>query len=414
MRVAVVGTGVAGLVSAHLLHDRHEITVFEASGRIGGHVNTVDVEIEGERQSIDTGFIVFNEATYPLFSGLLGQLGVETLSSNMSFGVHCERSGREWASHGLGSVFAQPSNLFRPSFRRMLRDILRFNRDAPRLLELGDEKVTLGDYLSGAGFSAEFVEQYIVPMGAAIWSSRPSEFMKFPAAGFIRFFANHHLLQRSPDLPWQVVRGGSRRYVDALTRSFRERIELANPVHGVWRKRGGVEILDASGQRREFDRVILAVHSDQALGLLRDPSAAERQILGSIRYQPNEVALHTDAAVMPESRRAWASWNYRVRGDRAPFVTYHMNRLQGLESKHDFFVTLNGADRVDPRRVIAEFAYDHPVFDAQAMRAQQHHAHIDGVRSTHFCGAYWGWGFHEDGVRSAVRVCEKLGARWQP
>jgi predicted NAD/FAD-binding protein len=414
VRIAIVGTGVAGLVCAHLLHRRHEIEVFEAAERIGGHVHTVDVEIEGERRSIDTGFIVYNEITYPLFSALLRKLGVPGRPTNMSFGVSCERSGREWASHGVRSIFAQPSNLLRPSFRRMLREILRFNHEARLLLERDEEKVALGDWLLAAGYSNGFVDHYVVPMGAAVWSTCPGDFLRFPATSFVRFFANHHLLQRSPDLPWRVVQGGSRRYVDALVRPFRDRIETGHPVRAIRRIPGGVELVDGRGRPRRYDRAVLAAHSDQALGLLGDASPAERQILGAVRFQRNDVALHTDTSVMPRSRRAWAAWNYRVRGgaDERPFVTYHMNRLQGFDSRHDLFVTLNGGDRVAPESVLAEFAYDHPVFDAEAMRAQRLHHVIDGVGGTHFCGAWWGWGFHEDGVQSAVRVCEKLGAGW--
>lgn len=411
MRLAIVGTGVSGLVCAHLLHQDHDLTVYEAGERPGGHVNTVDVSADGESLAIDTGFIVYNERTYPLFSRLLERLGVATQPSDMSFGVTCERSGMEWASHGLSGVFAQRLNLLRPSFRRMLRDILRFNREAPRLLALGDDKVTLGDYLMGAGYSQEFVTRYVVPMGAAIWSSKPDQFLSFPAQSFVRFFANHNLLKARPDLPWRVITGGSRCYVDALIAPFADRVRTRQPVRALRRSRGGVDLLDAQGAWQRYDRVILAVHSDQALGLLEDPNQAERRVLSAIRYQPNRVTLHTDRSVMPRRERAWASWNSRVRAeaDAPAFVTYHMNRLQGLSSKRDFFVTLNGADRVDPGRVLAEFSCDHPVFDGPALQAQQLHPVIDGVRGTHFCGAYWGYGFHEDGVRSAVEVCRKFG-----
>lgn len=411
MKIAIVGSGVSGLVCAHLLHAEHDLTVYEAGDHPGGHVHTVDVEVDGGCVSIDTGFIVYNTRTYPLFSRLLERLGVDTQPSDMSFGVSCERSGVEWGSRGLSGVFAQRRNLVRKSFLGMLRDVRRFNREAPRLLALGDDKVTLGDYLSGAGYSQEFVSQYAIPMGAAIWSSKPEDFLHFPAQSFVRFFANHNLLQARPDLPWRVISGGSRRYVDALIAPLADRVRTHQPVRAVRRGRGGVDLLDAQGEWQRYDRVILAVHSDQALRLLEDPSDAERRVLSAIRYQPNRVTLHTDDSVMPRSRRAWASWNSRVRreSDAPAFVTYHMNRLQGLRVRQDFFVTLNGEDRVDPRRVLAEFTCDHPVFDGAALRAQQLHGVIDGVRGIHFSGAYWGYGFHEDGVRSAARVCRKFG-----
>jgi predicted NAD/FAD-binding protein len=411
VKIAIVGSGISGLVSAHLLHPRHDVTVFEAEGRIGGHTHTVDVEIEGEHHAVDTGFIVYNERTYPHFTRLLERLGVETQPSDMSFGISCERTGLEWASRGLGSLFAQRSNLLRPSFHRMLRDVLRFNRESRRLLEQGDEKVALGDYLCGAGYSAGFVEHYIVPMGAAIWSSPPDAFLRFPAATFARFFDNHGLLDTPPTLPWRVIRGGSSRYVEKLVAPFRDRIRLVCVVRALRRQRRFVEVATAEGVER-YDRVILAVHSDQALQLLVDSSGLERAVLRSIRYQGNDVVLHTDVSLMPRRRRAWASWNYRLpreRFDRV-LVTYHMNRLQGLRSRRELLVTLNGGDRIDPAQVLGRYVYAHPVFDADAIAAQKRHAEIDGVNRTHFCGAWWGHGFHEDGVKSALAVCRKLGA----
>jgi uncharacterized protein len=411
MKIAVVGTGVSGLVAAHLLHPRHEITVFEADARIGGHTHTVDVQQGDSRYAVDTGFIVYNERTYPEFSRLLAELGVATRESDMSFSVACERTGIEWASRSLGAVFAQRRNLLRPSFVGMLREVRRFHREAPRLLEGGDEKTALGDWLCGAGYSPRFVEHYVLPMGAAIWSADPDRFLRFPAAAFVRFFANHGLLERAPSLRWRVVAGGSRSYVEKLVEPFRERIHISCPVRELRRHAHGVELLAGDGLRRRFDRVVLAVHSDQALRLLADASPAERAVLGAIAYQENEAILHTDASLMPRTPRAWASWNYRVPARRRGhvFVTYHMNRLQDLGTARPLFVTLNGADHVDPRRVLARFRYHHPVFDARAMEAQREHAAIDGVRRTHFCGAWWGFGFHEDGVRSAQAVARRIG-----
>ena len=406
MRVAIVGSGVAGLVCAHRLHARHDVHVFEAAPRIGGHVNTVSV---APSLAVDTGFIVYNEHTYPGFTALLAELGVATQASDMSFGVRCDRSGVEWASHGLASVFADPRNLARPSFLCMLRDLRRFHREAHALLAVPEEKLTLGEFLAGRGYGRELAEHVVVPMGAAIWSAAPGQFLEFPAVSFARFFENHGLLKLRGAPPWRVIRGGSARYIEKLVAPFRERVHLATPVRTVRRVPGGVE-LDARGEATRFDRVILAVHSDQALRLLAEPQPAERRVLAAIRYQPNEAVLHTDPRVMPRRRRAWASWNYRVpaRLQDAAQVTYHMNRLQGLTAPQDFFVTLNDAGEIDPQHVLARIDYAHPVFDAEAMAAQRRHAEIDGVGGVHYAGAYWGWGFHEDGLQSALRVCRQL------
>ncbi len=408
MKIAIVGTGVAGLVCAHRLHPHHEITVFEADARIGGHVNTIPV---GPGVAIDTGFIVYNEHTYPGFTQLLAELGVETQPSEMSFGVCDERSGLEWASHGLASVFADPANLLRPGFLRMLRDLVRFQRDARRLLGVSEEKVTLGDFIAGRGYSRELVEHCVVPMGAAIWSAAPERFLDFPAVSFARFFENHGLLSLRGNVPWRVIRGGSARYVEKLITPFRDRIRTGTPVRALCRVPGGV-VLIAGAVPERFDRVILAVHSDQALALLDAPSAVERRVLSAIRYQANEAVLHTDPSVMPRRRRAWASWNYRTprHGQERVQVTYHMNRLQGLDAALDFFVTLNDEGTIGPSRVLARIAYHHPIFDADAIAAQRRHAEIDGAGGIHFAGAYWGYGFHEDGLQSALAVCKRLGA----
>jgi predicted NAD/FAD-binding protein len=328
----------------------------------------------------------------------------------MSFGVHCERTGLEWGSRGLRGIFAQPSNLWRGSFRRMLRDVARFNREARLLLGSDEEKATLGDYLCGAGYSTHFVEHYAVPMGAAIWSAETAALLRMPAAAFVRFFENHGLLSLRPRLRWRVVRGGSSRYVEKLVAPFRDRIRLGCRVYSVRRRPDRVEVGSAEGVRR-FDHVVLAVHSDQALGLLADPSALERRILGSIAYQPSEVVLHTDESLLPRRAAARASWNYRVPREegRGVLVTYDMNRLQGIRSRRRFLVTLNPGDRIAPERVLRRLAYRHPVLDAAALAAQKLHAEISGRRRTHFCGAWWGYGFHEDGLRSALAACAPLG-----
>lgn len=412
MRVAIIGSGISGLMTAHLLHPHHEIVVYEADQRIGGHTHTVDVEVDGERHSVDTGFIVYNETTYPNFTRLLDQLGVATQPSDMSFGLRCERTGLEWGSRGLRGILAQPSNLLRSSFRRMLGDIVRFNRESKALLEQDEEKVTLGDYLRGAGYGTEFVASYVIPMGAAIWSAPPSTFLQMPATTFVHFFENHGLLETRPSLPWRVVSGGSSRYVEKLVAAYRERIRVGCPVYSVRRGMDGVQVDSAVGSHA-FDRVVMAVHSDQALRLLADPSALEQKLLGSIAYQHNDVVLHTDESLIPRRAAAQASWNYlSPRESEGPVVvTYDMNRLQGISSKRRLLVTLNGADRIAPEKILRTFEYHHPVFDSEAVAAQKLHAQISGHARTHFCGAYWGYGFHEDGVRSALDVCAELGVR---
>jgi len=410
MRIAIVGSGISGLVAAHQLHPHHEVVIYEADARIGGHTHTVDVELEGERHSVDTGFIVYNEKTYPNFTRLLKQLDVETQPSDMSFGLRCERTGLEWGSRGLRGILAQPTNLLRGSFRRMLRDVARFNRESKALLEHDDEKVTLGDYLCGAGYAPEFVDHYVIPMGAAIWSAPPSTFLQMPATTFVRFFENHGLLETRPSLPWRVVSGGSSRYVEKLVAPFLDRIRVGCPVSAVRRTSDHVEVRAADGVEL-FDQVVLAVHSDQALSLLADPSSLEHEVLGSIAYQENEVVLHTDESLIPSRPAAQASWNYLLprESGRGVFVSYDMSRLQGISSPHRFFVTLNGTDRIAPERILRKFVYHHPVFDSAAIWAQNSHSEISGTNRTHFCGAYWGHGFHEDGVKSALAVCSQLG-----
>jgi len=377
-------------------------------------VSTVDVEAPGGRFAVDTGFIVYNERTYPCFIRLLAELGVETRPTEMSFGLSCERTGVEWASRGLDSVFTQRANLLRPGFLRMLRDVLRFNREARALVD-DREKVSLGDFLVGAGYSKRFVDHYVVPMGAAIWSAEPEAFLRFPAASFARFFENHGLLETNPSVPWRVVSGGSARYVEKLVAPFRERIRLETPVQAIRRQRRYVEVASRFGTER-FDRVVLALHSDQALRLLVDPSGLERALLGRIGYQQNDVVLHDDPSLLARSPRARASWNYRI--PREPrervLVTYDMVRLQGLASPTPLLVTLNSDGRIAPERVFARFTYHHPVFDAEAMAAQKRRGEISGVARTHYCGAYWGYGFHEDGVRSALAVCAELGLEDAP
>ena len=407
-----MGSGVSGLVCAHLLHDRHDVTVYEADDWIGGHVRTVPVEV-GERElAVDMGFIVYNDWTYPNFIRLLERLGVHTQPSDMSFSVSCERTGLEYECSGADGFFSQRRNLLRAGHWRLLRDVRRFQSAAHAFLERPDDKVTLGAWLAGLGLGPEFSPLHLVPMGSAIWSARPDRLLDFPAATFLRFFANHGLLTIGEDPQWRVIRGGSREYVRALIAPFRDSLRPGCAVRAVRRRQTGVEVYTGGNGPERFDEVIFACHSDQALGLLTDPTPAERQVLGSIRYQRNEALLHTDTSWLPRGRRSWASWNVKVPtgGNGRAVVTYHMNRLQSLDAPVEFCVTLNPHREIAADRVIDAWSTQHPIFDSAAIAAQQRHADVSGVDRIHYCGAYWGYGFHEDGVNSALAVTRRFGA----
>ncbi|WP_236191044.1 NAD(P)/FAD-dependent oxidoreductase [Pseudomonas pharyngis] len=412
MKIAIVGSGIAGLTCAYLLARRHEITVFEADARVGGHTHTVPVTVDGREYSVDTGFIVFNDWTYPNFIRLLGQLGVTFKPTEMSFSVNDPDSGLEYNGNNLNSLFAQRSNLLSPGFWGMLRDILRFNKEARR--DLAEQRIsvdtTLDDYLKAGGYGERFILHYIVPMGAAIWSMPMAEMLNFPLQFFVRFFENHGLLSISNRPQWQVIEGGSSAYIAPLTASFKERIRLNCPVSRIDRDAHGVVIHSPAGIER-FDKVVLACHSDQALRLLGSPDDKEREILGALPYADNEVVLHTDTRLLPTRKRAWASWNYRLggAGHTRAAVTYDMNILQGLQSDTTFCVSLNQSAGITPSKVLARFTYAHPQFSLAAVAAQQRWAEIDGAQHTHYCGAYWANGFHEDGVVSALRVAAAFG-----
>jgi uncharacterized protein len=414
MKIAVIGTGIAGNVAARQLCRDHDITVFEANDYVGGHTHTVDVDLDGQHYAIDTGFIVYNDRTYPGFIRLIDELGVASQPTEMSFSVSCPRSGLEYNGSSLNGLFAQRRNLLRPSFQRMILDILRFNRDALALLQTADESQTLGEYLRRHSYSDAFINHYLIPMGAAIWSAEPATVGEFPAQFFVRFF-NHHGLLRISDRPqWRVIRGGSRGYVEPLITGFRERIRLRTPVRQLIRHPGHVELRCAGTAPEMFDCVFIATHSDQALGMLADPSAAEQALLSAIPYQHNDVVLHTDERLLPRRRRAWAAWNYHLPADpQLPVaVTYHMNTLQGIDSHHQFLVTLNAADRIDHSRVLGRFLYHHPVFLPGSVQAQARVQSINGQLRTFYCGAYWGNGFHEDGVQSALTALRHF-EEWQ-
>jgi predicted NAD/FAD-binding protein len=401
MRIAVIGSGISGMVAAHHLSREHEVTVYESGAHVGGHTHTVDVEHQGRCYAVDTGFIVYNDWTYPNFVRLLNELEVPWQPSAMSFSVRCEKTALEYNGTTLNSLFAQRRNLLRPSFLRMVADIVRFNRRAPALLESAPT-LTLGEYLDGEGYSRYFVEHYIIPMGAAIWSSRPVDMLSFPVRFFVEFFANHGFLSVNDRPTWRVVRGGSREYVKRLTAAYATRIQ---PHQVVLRLKDGT--------LEHFDQVFIACHSDQALKLLSDPSCEEREILGAIPYQANEALLHTDTRLMPRSARAWAAWNYHlpIEQYQRVTVTYNMNILQSLDAPANFLLTLNRSHAVDPRKVLGTYTYQHPVYDSGAVAAQQRRHEINGKRRTYYCGAYWGYGFHEDGVVSALDAVAEFRRR---
>lgn len=403
MKIAIVGTGIAGNVAAHALRQDHEITVFESGSYVGGHTNTIDVYEGGRRIPVDTGFIVFNNRTYPNFIRLLDEIGQESQESEMSFSVQAGDGVLEYCGSSLNGVFAQRRNLLRPAFYRMIRDILRFNRTAIPSAENLGVTVTLGEYLRQNDYGNEFIDHYLVPMAAAIWSAEPVAIMDMPVSFLVRFFKNHGLLQLNDRPVWRVIRGGSREYVQKLVAGHRDRIRLNSPVLAVRRTNDRVELYSTSGGRETFDHVFLACHSDQALALLQDATDAEREVLGAIRYQPNEAILHTDASLMPSRRRAWAAWNYHVPQDprRHVAVTYNMNILQRLDAKQQYCVTLNNDREIDPDKIIRRVQYEHPVLSVEAVAAQRRQAELNCNR-TFFCGAYWRNGFHEDGVVSAL------------
>ena len=410
MKVGVVGTGISGLVAARELNREHDVTVFEASDWIGGHTNTVDVETDTGTLAVDTGFIVFNESTYPNFCALLRELGVAWQASEMSFSVRCEATGLEYNGTDLNGLFAQRSNLLRPAFWRMVKDIMRFYREAPEVLERPDDQTTLGEYLERGGYSRLFVEKHLIPMGAAVWSSTPETMRAFPLRFLVQFFHNHGFLRVEDRPQWLVVKGGSREYVKRLVEPFRERIHLRTPVVQVERTARGVRVRTGQGDESFFDRVVLATHADTSLRLLSDATPLEREVLGAFEFQRNEAVLHTDARLLPRRRRAWASWNYHVTdpGSQLPTVSYWMNNLQGLAGDTPYLVTLNRTADIDPSKVLRSFVYDHPIFSNRTVSAQARHAEIDGTHGVHFCGAYWRYGFHEDGVQSALATLANL------
>jgi predicted NAD/FAD-binding protein len=410
VKIAVVGSGISGLVAAHLLGRRHDVVILESDDRIGGHTHTVDVDEEGRPVPVDTGFIVFNERTYPSFVTLLGRLGVGWQESDMSFSVRSDRRDFEYGSPALGALFAQKRNLLDPRFHRMLRDIFRFYREARELLDEGSE-VPLYDWLTARGYSAGFVDDHLLPLVGSVWSSSCQGVREFPARFLVRFFDNHGFLEAQKRFPWLTIRGGSREYVRAILGEFRGEVRTASPVHRITREDDGVLVQAGDGAPERFDHAVVAVHADQALRMLGDASPLERELLSCFPYRENRVRLHVDDRVMPRRRRAWASWNYHLdeAGADGACVTYWMNRLQPSAARRDYFVTLNREGAVADDRTLRELRYDHPVFSPAGVGAQRRHGELIGHRATSYCGAYWRNGFHEDGVVSALRVCERFG-----
>lgn len=411
MKIAIIGSGIAGNVLAYHLNKQHDITVFEANSHIGGHTHTHSITHEGLNYNVDTGFIVFNDRTYPHFIALLDELKVAWQPSQMSFSVLNEKTGLEYNGTNLNSLFAQRSNIFKLSFHRMIRDILRFNKQALELLNDGNE-IKLGDYLSQGNYSQQFINHYIIPMGSAIWSTEAKQMLDFPARFFVRFFHNHGMLTVNNRPEWRTITGGSASYVNALTESFIHKIRLNIPIESVRRLKTSVRIKPLFSEEEKFDYVFFACHSDQALKLLSDKTDQESEILGAIPYQENMIYLHHDVSLMPKRKLAWAAWNYHVTEqplDRVA-VTYNMNILQNLHSNEPLLVTLNHTDFINPAKVFKRIKYTHPIYTLAGASAQARHAEISGVNRTGFAGAYWRNGFHEDGVVSALEALKHFEA----
>ena len=411
-KIAIIGSGISGLTAAYLLSKKHEVTVFERNDYIGGHTATVDIEKSGELHAIDTGFIVFNDKTYPHFLALLNEIGIGKVPTEMSFSVHNCETGLEYNGHNLNTLFAQRRNLFRPKFWRLVKNILRFNKLCKKIYQedIYSDGLTLGQFLEEHQFSDFFAEHYILPMGAAIWSSSLAQMEDFEFKFFVKFFNNHGLLNIADRPQWYVIPGGSRSYLSPLCESFKDRIHTNIHIDSITRNDNNVQLHFNDSTIKIYDDVIIACHSDQALALLGDASEDEKAVLSAMPYSENSVILHTDKRLLPVREKAWASWNYQLSNDRtkAASVTYNMNILQGIESDTTFCVTLNQKQDIDPNSILREFTYHHPIFSSSSIQAQQLRHKICGVKNTHFAGAYWHNGFHEDGVKSAVEVARRF------
>jgi uncharacterized protein len=413
MRIAVIGSGIAGLAASWLLSREHDVTIYEANDYLGGHTHTHDVQI-GERSfAVDTGFIVFNPPHYPLLSKLFGELGVESQSTSMSFAVSNERAGLEYNATNLNGLFCQRRNLISPRFLRMVRDIVRFYRESPALLTDGNPDITLADYLAANRYSDAFRDDHLIPMASALWSSPSAAIMEFPAKYLVQFMANHQMLQTAGRPQWRTVKGGSNQYVKALRARWRVRERMNCAVRRVVRENDQVRV-DSDSDTQHFDHAVLACHSDQALAMIENPSEKHHDILGAMTFQENDTVLHTDASVLPRRKKAWAAWNALVPMNESSqcTVSYCMNILQSLDAEHPIVVSLNCTDRIAPEKILRRMRYHHPIYTTKSVAAQARKDEIQGVDRLWFAGAYWGWGFHEDGIRSAVDVADRLGVRW--
>ena len=412
MKIAIIGSGISGLTSAYLLNRNHDITVFEANDYIGGHTHTHNIKIKDKEYAVDTGFIVYNERTYPNFIKLLDTLGVERQISTMGFSVKSASEDYEYAGESLNSLFAKRSNIFRLGFLRMLYEMYHFGKKSDSTGLGLDASITLGTYLRSENYSNEFINYFIIPMGAAIWSTPANKVLDMPAYFFIKFFYNHGMLEIINRPKWWVIKDGSSAYIKKIIKGFESKINLSSPIRTVSRLDNGIEIETANSKKPlMFDAVVFATHSDQALGMLKDPTEKEKDILSSIPYQKNEVLLHTDSSVLPKRKLAWASWNYQLDSNpESPVVlTYNMNILQSLDCDETFCVTLNDHQSVDKSKVLKKITYHHPLFTVKGIEAQKRKLEISGVNNTYYCGAYWHNGFHEDGVASAIEVCKHFG-----
>jgi len=408
MKIAIIGTGISGNVLGYHLHKEHDITVFEANDYVGGHTHTHDIYMNGRDYKIDTGFIVFNYQTYPHFNKLLDLINVNVKKSNMSFSVKCELSGLEYNGNNLNTLFAQRRNLFKPSFHRMIKDILRFNKESLDLIDSGNHTISLGNYLNNQGYSQQFIDFYIVPMGSAIWSSSYKQMMDFPAHFFVSFFRNHGLLSVNDRPDWYVIENGSKSYVDKIINGFKQNIRLGSPVLQVKRFSNHVEVTTHEVKSEKFDYVFFACHSDQALDMIDEPDNCEQDVLSAFPFQNNEVILHTDTQLLPKRKLAWAAWNYHRNGnlENPVAVTYNMNILQGIDSDETFCVTLNNTSAIDESKILKCLNYSHPLFTKQSIQAQTRHSELNGNNRCFYAGAYWGYGFHEDGVVSALQALD--------
>jgi predicted NAD/FAD-binding protein len=412
MKIAIIGGGISGLTASYLLYKDFDITLFEANDYIGGHTHTVPVNRDHGSYMVDTGFIVFNKKTYPNFCNIINNLGVEYQPTQMTFSVKCLRTGIEYNAHSLNTFFAQRKNLFVPSHYKMILDIFRFRSEFDRLLDHDLDAEPLVPYLEKNNYSRSFIDLFILPITSSLWSAAPEQAKGFPLGTLVRFFKNHGFLDIKNPFQWLVVKGGSKQYVDKMLPLFGNKTRVSCPVTSIKRHEKHVEIMHKEGVE-QFDQVIMATHSDQALKLLEEPTESEREILGAIGYQANNVTLHTDTRVLPDNKKIWASWNYLIGKNQwdSSSLTYDMKILQSIRSPEEFLVSLNQQDAIDPAKIIDDFAYHHPIYSPRVPAAQKRHPEISGVNRTHYCGAYWGYGFHEDGVKSALEVCRFFGKR---